>query len=258
MDNPPPQFSQYPRPGFPGGGYPTPYWRPPGVYFEAIGDAWKLVSEDLGIWVGSAALVLGLIVLQTVISQLIMNGGTLLPRPRAFDWSAFATSEAVALTFAVFTNILQAGMMWMAVKKARGGELTFSDAFAGFRRFGTVLGSGILVGLLYIVGALCCLVPAFYILGALCLTPVVAIDQPVDSLEVIRRCYAAMKSNAWMMFLLVFVAGIVASLGFCACGVGALFSMPLYCATIGLHYFYNFPPVDPNAGFGYIPRTPDI
>ncbi len=52
-----PDFSNYPRTNAQGG---SPYQRPPGVYFDSIGQAWELVKRDLATWL-AAILVAGVI-----------------------------------------------------------------------------------------------------------------------------------------------------------------------------------------------------
>jgi hypothetical protein len=55
--------------------------------------------------------------------------------------------------------------------------------------------------------------------------------------------YNALKPFAWGMFIFMFVVGLCAGLGACLCGVGLLFTYPIYVLAVALTYNNFFPPV---------------
>jgi|GEM_PF-4289185 len=69
-----PQFANYPRASF------GPASRPPGVYFETIGEAWQIFNQDTGTWILSV-LVAGLISVPLLaMSVYVSNGGSFMPQ----------------------------------------------------------------------------------------------------------------------------------------------------------------------------------
>jgi hypothetical protein len=60
-----------------------------------------------------------------------------------------------------------------------------------------------------------------------------------------KKSYEALKPHAWAMVGLLFVLGLINMVGYCACGVGMLVSLPICAVTLGLHYNYFFPPSVP-------------
>ncbi|AIE86773.1 hypothetical protein OP10G_3405 [Fimbriimonas ginsengisoli Gsoil 348] len=146
-----------------------------------------------------------------------------------------------SIVAATVLYILSGGMMRMAVKQVYGEQISALDVFAGFKNFGSAFGACLLMLLAIYLSAIACLVPALFVSGALAFTPVIVIDQQVGGAEAVKRSFNALKPHAWLMFCLLFVAGIISGLGMCLCGVGVLFTYPIYTAVIGLHYTYFFP-----------------
>jgi len=258
MDAPPPQFANYPRPSGPGGpGYPSPFWRPPGVYIEVISDAWRLVTQDLAIWICTS---LVLFVLQLILNfgtNLAVYGSiTMVARSPVFNWGSYWTALGLQLTGGMLLAVIQPGMMLMAVRKARGEQIQIGDMFAGYRRFFPVLGTLFLQGLAIVIGFVFCIVPGIFLAGAFALAPLIALDQGVDPIEAMTRSYKTVGSDAWLMFCVLLLAGLIAAVGVCACGIGYLITLPMYIASVGLSYHYLFPPAAPTGpGYGY---TPDV
>jgi uncharacterized membrane protein len=255
-DVPPPQFANYPRPGYQG----SPYGRPPGVYIDAISDAWTMVRQDLASWVG-ATIISGLVIvpLYVVSVYLQLNYGppAITHTPDVTDLGTILQGQAASTVFSlpltIMIYILQAGMMHMGVAQASGEALSPGMVLAGFRRFGSLVGANFLYLLLVYIGLALCLVPGIYLMGALAFTSLMVIEQEVGPVEAIKRSFTVLKSHAWMMFLLLFVAGIVLGLGAFACLVGLLVTIPIYSAAIGLTYTYFFPRMPAAAPVAYAP-----
>jgi hypothetical protein len=262
MDTPPPpqppQFSNYPR-GYPGMSPMGPFQKPPGVYFEAIGEAWKLVQQEMGTWVLASLIYLSAIIALQIVVRLVMFSGQLIPTNLDhIDLTGLIFGSLLSIMGSMVNVVLMTGMMRMGARQGQGLPISIGDVFGGFRRFGTVLATCFLAGLAYLIGFVLCIVPGIYMMGALVLAPIVAADQDVDAIEAITLTYRTVGSDAWLMFVLLFVAGIIQSLGVCLCGIGLLFTMPIYMITIGLHYNYYFPPQSqsPNP-YVYSPPTMD-
>lgn len=217
----------------------TPFGRPPGVYIEAISDGWNLVKQDLGTWIGAAVVYMMVTVFSSVVSAFIQGGGSLLTQHPAVGNQA----AGIAINFLAggVGQVLLYGMCRMATQVARGHPIQFGDIAYGFQNFGSSFGTCILVGLAIGFGMIACIIPGIYLAGALALVPMVAVDQGVGVNEAFRVGYETFKPYAWQMLGVMFVAGLLQVAGALCCGVGVLFTFPVYCAVIGLHYSYFFP-----------------
>ncbi len=165
---------------------------------------------------------------------------------------------------------LQAGFGYAGVRAVRG-ELQVTDIFAGFKRYGAVLGTGLLLAVVATAIFVVCAIPLGIgiaiaagvqepwpaILGGLVTIPVaiaVAVFLAVFltiplTLVVDPRMKAkggpGALSIAWQLgkgpspsfFLLALCAGLICAMSFCGCGIGIiLFGLPFYAATMGAAY----------------------
>jgi len=244
----PPQFANYPRPS-----QGAPIWngRPPGVYFDAIGDAWRIFQQDAGTWVG-ASLVVGIIYVILQIPSQVIQFSHLSPATASDGPFGPAASLPPELLLAVIALGLLAGllhycmlvsMMRMGSQAALGLPVSLGDIFYGFRRFASYAGAYVTMGFAVGLGSMLCLVPGIYLGGALAFAPLVAISTDLSAIDSIKTTFQAAKPHAWAIFALLFVLGLILIAGVFACGIGVLLTLPIYCIALGIHYNYFFPPV---------------
>jgi uncharacterized membrane protein len=235
------------------------------VYFDVIGEAWNMVRRDLGTWVATALVsmvIYGVVYAVMVGAQMAVGLSTTgsIDATGSTNPGALGLNLVINVMTSIVTNgfyfIVIAGMANMAVMQLRGQTIGVGDFFRPFQRFGSVLATGMLVSLATVLGYAACIVPGVYLTGALVFSTLIAYDQNVGPVEALRRSFDATRGHAWMLFLLVFLLGIVSGLGLCACGVGLLFTLPIYAVGLGMHYHYFFPPVA--TGYGYAPQTPPM
>lgn len=238
-------FSNYPRAN-------DPNIRPPGVYFEDIGRAWTLLRANLSTWVLTILVGGVLIVGISFSSSLGINvllfgtpfGGGNYADPR------FYLAMLLGLIPNGITGIFGGAIMVMGAKEARGEPVAFADLFGGFPYALPLFLATILQSFAIYAGFLCLIIPAIYVMGALCFTQILVIDRKMGPVEAMGASFNALKSDAWLMFLLLFVSALAAFLGYCLCLVGILFSMPIYFITLGLAYNTYFPVQRPSATSG--------
>ncbi len=242
MSNLPPDYAEYPRPsGGPGSG--TPYGRGPGVYFDAIGESWGIVTRDLGTWAAATIVYFAITwALSLPISLLTQPMATAAQREAATTGQFGSFLGVFALQFVLnlipmsVTAVLHVGMISMAVKKVRGEYVNVGMIFEPFRSFGTIFGSSMLYYLIVFASALACVIPSLFFTPVLLLMPVVAYLKQRNPIEALSLTYDNCKAH-WLGLLgLIVIMGIVAFLGFCACLVGILITWPMYCVVWGIHY----------------------
>lgn len=236
MSETPPPFAEYPRPQGPGGfGYSS---RGPGVYFDAIGEAWNVVRADLGTWV-AATIVAGVIYYASVLPINLILGpksqemsGTDLPKV----FGLVGLEMVLGLIPYILYSFMHTGMIALGVRKLRGEYVNIGMIFEPFKDFGPMLGTIVLQWVILIAASLACIIPVFFFGPVLTLMTTVAFLQKVGPMEALNRTFDACK-RYWLGLLgLLFITGILAGLGFCACLVGALITIPIYIVVLSIHY----------------------
>lgn len=220
MSELPPAFSNYPRGPvqFPGD------HRPPGVYADVIRESWKLVLTEWTTYCLATLVFLGVPATLTRAIAMLMGG------------------QFGALFLLVCGNLFFTGMSYMALRQLRGNAIRMGDMFAAFDRFGTVLVVSMLQSLAIAVGLAFFIVPGIFLAGALAFAPLLALDQGFGPVGALVGSYRALRRDAWAMFALLFVLGLLVGLGAFAYGLGLLFALPLMKVAVAKHYLYYFPP----------------
>ena len=241
----PSSYSNYPR--------ENPYQRPPGVYFDAIGQSWNLVKQNLGTWV-LAILIFSVLFGGYEFAFISQTGG--LNRSQPPNPANFLAFAPIGLIFGILSNVLLAGYFYMGVKQARNEKIELADIFFGFKKPLQIIAGAFLTGIVTVVGTCLCIVPGLYLSGLLLFVPLLILDRNLGPVEAMQECWDKLKPHAWSIFALMFVTGLLAELGACLACVGILFTLPIYFVTMGITYNSFFPRESPNAAYqpiGYEP-----
>ena len=199
-DFPPPQhgpsgYSNYPRmnPNFVGSGGPTP--RPPGIYWDVIGEGWRIVNANMGTWVVATLLMyavsFGVNMATSLIGMIfdpnnpLLNMGAPTTKNITFG-AAFFVAFFIKMAGGLLVYPVQASMFLMAIKQIRGYPIAIGDIFSGYRRTGPVIGAYLLMGIAVFVATLFCIIPGFYVAGALAFVPILVLDQELGVIELQR------------------------------------------------------------------------
>ena len=241
---PPPQYAQYPRDQFQPSGE---FDRPPGVYLDAIGDAWTIVKRDVGTWVGMLIVVTLLAQFisapLSIVNLLIQNGGTFIPsKEPQIDAAYFGWTTFFSLLSSAISMPLQAGLMYVALKQIRGEQTEFSDVFKGFSMFLPLAGFGMLVFLMALAGTLLCFIPLFFVMGVVTPGILLIIDRGLGPVQAISESVRVLGAQAWTLgVFLLLVSLLMVALGFLMCCVGLLVTIPVVIVFSALHYHYFWP-----------------
>ena len=240
METPPPNYANYPRPGSGGGvGGEYPH-RGPGVYFEQIGDAFRLMFKNPKVYMGAGGIVFAIGVLWYI--ALIVGMFVMMPKGNAAseDPSAFLAFMGLVYgsEFVVFllANIVCAGITVCCLEDLTKGSTDFATVFSAFKRFIPLTVTTFLCMLLTFVGYCLCLAPGFYVAGVLCLAPTISVVEKLGPIDSMRRSYEVMQKHGWLMGLMIFVMYILVCAGSMACGVGLVITVPLFYVMTGFHY----------------------
>ena len=243
METPP--MSNYPRGGGPGGGgnYAMPT-RGPGVYFDYIGIAWRMLTKNPSVYiVGGLVIFVAIMAVNipvSIIGQALGGNGYKMDpqtgRMTGPNIGSLPITMVLNLIAGAINTALMTGIALAAIEEADTGQTKFETLFSGFKNFGQLLVGSILYSLAVTLGMVLCIVPGLYLAGALSLTTLIIILEGVAGVDALKLSYTRMKPYAFSMLGLVIVAAIVSSLGLIACCIGVVVTWPLYYIVIGLTY----------------------
>jgi len=240
MDMPPQNPAAFPPPptGVPG----QPGYFPPKVRFDTIGEAWKLLQQQMGVWVGAMLIYLGVTAGIYLVGWLVLLPIFLIVAPHGDAGGALAfigmmgSFLMMMVIVIAASSVMLAGLYRMAVRQVRGETLVIGDLFGAVDMAGPALIATLLMGLASMVGAMFCIIPAYIVHGMLMLTLPIMADRRLGPVDAMKASYEALKSDMLMATLYAVVLGLVASLGVIACGFGVVVTMPLLFLGTALVY----------------------
>lgn len=153
----------------------------------------------------------------------------------------------LTLPISILGLCMVAGIARMAIRQSAGETIQMQDLFNGFQNIGSVAVAGVLVSLMTTLGFYCCCIPGIYLQGISAFAVLIASLQNMGPIDAIGESFTVLKPFAWAMAGLMIVAGFVTGIGAIACGVGLLFTFPIYGIVLGLTYDSFFP----QGGYGY-------
>jgi hypothetical protein len=247
-------------------GYYTPR---PQISFDVFSEAFNLFKLQMGAWVG-AVFLCGVIVMAIGMLGSAVMVGSLAATAGSRDVAGvgiflfFATYAGMFFVVVLATLFLMGGLIRMALKQVRGETIGVGDLFSVTDVFMPLLGTALLVTIIGSIGSMFFVVPGLIAYGVLMFALPLVVDQRLGPIEAITRSFEMLKNDWLMATLFYFVAGLVGSLGFVACGVGVLFTYPIFILAIVLTYRNymtggapptvpgSYPPAVPG---GYTPQT---
>lgn len=237
MDIPPSTQSNYPREG---SGPGQSSGRPPGAYFDYIGDAFNLVKNNAGVFV-VGTLIVGLIgfAIQfgtNMISSVALGGMMQQSQLSASMVVGLVASMLVGLVPGALIQMLLFGLTSAAVELLDTGSTSINTIFnvfkGGLNLFLTYLASTVAIWL----GCLFCIIPGLYIAGALWLAPCFCHFEGLGAAEALKKSWALCKTNAFALFGVMLVCGLLNFVGTLACFIGLLWTIPITYVVLAMHY----------------------
>lgn len=237
-------MSNYPRGDGGNANYAIPT-RGPGIYFDYIGTAWKMITKNPSVYIVGGLVILIAMMAVQVPFQIITNmmGGNSVNIDaqtgnvtRAPSLMLFPVTFALSLIGGAINTALMTGMSLAAIEEADTGTTKFETLFSGFKNFGNLIIGSILYSIAVGIGFVFCILPGIYLCGALALSMLIIIHEGVNGVDALKASYERMKPYAFSMVGLVIVAGICSMIGVIACGIGVVVTWPIYSIVLGLTY----------------------
>lgn len=208
---------------------------PPG---EVISDAWKLLLDRMGLLIGSFIVVSLLTCIVGVIGAVPFGlGQQFLDQdnvPAAIG--ALSISLVISIAGMFFVSYLHAGYMTLQLRVARQQPAELGDLFSGGPYAGRMLLNSIVFGMMMILGAMACVIPAFFLLVMFFPYGYVLVDRNPPGLGSLGTARQLTRGNWGSIFLVLIVAWVAAMAGTMACYVGLLFAQPFVNLMFAVAY----------------------
>ncbi len=228
MEAPPPNYAEYPRQAI-----------EPRIRFETFGEAWKFLLAAPGQWMLATFLMLLIAILCGapfyILAMMQMLGKA---NPSIEDIFAFyALSIPALLMLYVGHAIAFAGMYHMALKQIQGNAISIKDMFSlGGSSVFAHIAAGLMISIGVVIGSIACYLPGFIVGGLLMFAQPMLVHQKMSPWQALTSSWHLLKKQVWMAMAFYLVISIIAGLGGLACGIGVLFTYPLYPLAVSLIY----------------------
>ncbi len=207
------------------------------VRFDAIGEAWGLVTQRWGTW---ALTVIVVIVAYGLVSGLVASifGIKSLNSFGMFRWRMPPGGSMVhGVLSGLVTGFFVGGMFRMACRQVRGQRFGVEDLFSVFDVLGELmLGSVLYAAALMVATLICFVIPGLLVNGLLMFTFPLIVDRRMPAPAAMAMSWNTLKSQWLMATLFHLVVVFLSGLGVVLCGVGLLLSAPLYVMAIAVLY----------------------
>jgi hypothetical protein len=208
----------------------------PHVRFDAIGEARELMKQSWGVWVLTVLIVLiGFSVLNGILAAVFRIhplrdfGAFRFPLRTGGDWLQ-------ALVNTIVSGILLGGMVRIACQQLRGYPPRVETLLSVVDVLPELILGSVLYGLASLVGFSCLVVPAFIIQGVLMFALPLIVDGHLPATRAMAESWNALKGQWLSATLFHLVLWAVSGIGACFCGVGLLFTAPIYSLGIAILY----------------------
>ncbi|MER3413553.1 MAG: hypothetical protein C4340_07010 [Armatimonadota bacterium] len=221
----------------------------PRIRFEVIGEAWGEFMRNIGTWVVAQLVLLTIVAaiwflgFFVVLTPAMLSGDT----RAGFIASLFAYFVLLLLILLV-SGVFTGGLFRMAIRQLRGEMPAVGDLFQSFDLAPRFIAAQLIIGVLTYVGFFLCIIPGLIFAGLTFLAYPILADQNVGSVGSIRMTWQALNMSwealkkDWLMAILFFfVLAIVAEIGSIACGIGVVFTLPMFFLGIAIVYRDFFP-----------------
>jgi hypothetical protein len=205
---------------------------------EWISEGWNMFAAEWKVWVLDA-LILSLVTVVPIIGVYVLMlffAAASVGSGAGVGFLMVALIFMVVVLIAVLATYLVGGMYHTAFKQLRGEPISTSDLFSASERLPAVLGASIIVGILSLIGALLCIIPAFIVAGALYFTVPLVVERRMRVMDAIQASRDITRGDLFMFVLFAFVVSLIAQAGSYLCYVGLLITWPLHYTIAAVAY----------------------
>ena len=214
----------YRLPGAPG---------PAKVRMAVIGEAWGLLKAQLGTWV----LITIVSFLCTFAVPVVFGVLQVIVQQSGAGQEAMVTLMVLyVIAVSLVSVFFMGGMFFAACKQVRGGRVEVGDLFGAAGRFGPMLLAAFLGYLAFLVGYVLLIIPGLLVLGRMMFSIPLVVDGGLGATEALGRSWSATKGQTLAAGGFIILIGLIMIAGAIPCGIGLLFTLPLYYLSIAILY----------------------
>lgn len=205
-----------------------------------ISRAWTIVSLQLGTWV--LACLIWFVVL-SVVGSAFGLGSPKRVRQGYFLVALFQIDAKNVLRMLALTSLngfLLGGMFRMANRQLRGERISAGQIFEVSDCLGPLVVEAVLVGLIIDFALCMCLLPGLVACGLLMFALPLVADARLPATSAISLSFDSLKGRWLQASVFHLLAALVGMLGALACGVGIIFTLPIYVMAVTLAYQETF------------------
>ncbi len=230
----------------------------PQIRFDAIGEAWRVFQPNMSTWIVTELIFFVVVALCGFVGWLLFLATAVLFASIAERMPI--SILAIPITFFIpFTVILAAeyamlgGMYRMAIRQLRGEMVKPGDIFDIKDVLGQLMIGSLLTALATSIGAVFCGLPGLILAGLLMFTMPLVVDKRMNGIDAMKLSFNTLKSEIVMAVLFFIVCVFIGQIGSVACGIGVLFTLPLFFLSIAITYREFFPDTSAGVPGPYVP-----
>jgi hypothetical protein len=208
----------------------------PLMRFSAIGEAWEFLLARWPLWVLTVVVVLAA---NSVLGGMLFTAFGIKKPDGTWPFWIGLSRPGLALQFMLTTvvnGLFLGGMFRMACQQLRGRAVGLGALFSIVDVLPQLLLGSVLYALAVYAGFCVFVLPGFIISGVLMFTIPLIVDGGRDATAAVAQSWRALKGQWLVAAVFHAVAGFVAWMGLCFCGVGFLLTAPVYCMSIAVLY----------------------
>ena len=166
----------------------------------------------------------------------------------------FLVMAVTSLSAGLLAGPMIVGYLRMVERETRGEPVQIGDIFRGFDDFVPALVAGLISSLVVSLGFMLCFIPGLLIMALPPVALYLVARGERDGVAAFNQAWSLVTKNLGSAFFCSLVLGIVGSLGFVLCGVGALLTLPL--SMIGSYFLAHQLAGDAPVGLPSSPLPP--
>lgn len=228
-----------------------------------------MVRAKMGVWaVASLIYIVAVLIIEAILFGILYAMGLFGQASANPSFASIAAQLVVNLIILAATAYFQAGFIRMALKQVRGQEIQTNDLFSAGDVTGPAIVTQLVYGIATYIGTLLCIIPGLIVAGRGMLAMPLTVDRGEAGIGAFQKSWEALKNDTLNAVLFLFAAAIVSSLGALACGIGAIFTAPIFPLALAITYrdFFDTEsglrgptldmPLPPQSAYGTPPAPP--
>jgi hypothetical protein len=203
---------------------------------EVMSEAWRLTKGFKASFWGAAVLIYLLALIPLIVMGMLMGAMATPGAAGAVAKPNFLLQIVFNLVVGTLMAPLTMGMFMMAIKRAAGLPVTFSVAFAYFKKAPVAILAGLLVTVLTYVGIALLVLPGIYLGLAYVMTIPLLGDRDLPVWQAMETSRKSLTHKWFRIFGLYLAVGLIVGVSALPLGIPLIWTLPWGILSIGVLY----------------------